>query len=149
MSRHRARGVPQGRDSRHAQQAAQDLADRRLGQLVDETIATRTLVAGQPGLETVVVERLLVHGLTELDESRHRLSPLVVGQAHHGDFRHLRMQRQHVLDFQRTDVFASGVDQVVDAPGDEQVALSVEIARIAGEIPALLNALTVASALFQ
>jgi hypothetical protein len=69
------------------------------------------------------------------------LAPTVVGKA--GD-RHLvdpRAQRQHRLDVDRRDVFAAADDHVVDATGDEEIAIGVDITRIAGEVPAVAQAL--------
>ena len=47
------------------------------------------------------------------------------------------MQRQAALDLHRRDVLAAGDDHIVDAPGDEQIAVAVQVAGVAGEIPAV------------
>ena len=43
--------------------------------------------------------------------------------------RHGRMQRQAALDLDRRDVLAAGDDHVVDAAGDEQVAVGIDDSR--------------------
>ena len=47
------------------------------------------------------------------------------------------MQREHRFDVDRRDVFAAADDHVVDAAGDVQVAVFVEVAGVAGEVPAV------------
>ncbi len=49
------------------------------------------------------------------------------------------MQRQAAFDLDRRDVLAAGDDHVVDAAGDEQVAVGVDVAGVAGEIPAVAD----------
>jgi simple sugar transport system permease protein len=53
------------------------------------------------------------------------------------------MQRQAALDLDRRHVLASRDDQVVDAAGDEEVAVPVEVPGVAREIPAVAQRLGV------
>ena len=53
------------------------------------------------------------------------------------------MQRQAAFDLDRRDVLAAGDDHVVDAAGDEQIAVGVEISGVAGEVPAVAQRLRV------
>ena len=83
------------------------------------------------------VEMLVFDRRASLDEGGYDLAPALVGQADHRDLRHRLVQRQAAFDLDRRDVLAAGDDHVVDPPGDEQVAVAVEVAGVAGEIPAL------------
>jgi hypothetical protein len=46
------------------------------------------------------------------------------------------LSEQEVLDFPRVDLLAAPVDHVVGPPGQEQVAVLVEVAQVAGVEPA-------------
>ena len=61
----------------------------------------------------------------------------------HRDLRHRLVQRQAAFDLDRRDVLAAGDDHVVDPAGDEQIAVLVEIAGVAGEVPAVAQRLGV------
>ena len=65
------------------------------------------------------------------------LPQLLVGEADHRDLEHGRVQRQAALDLDRRDVLAAGDDHVVDAAGDEQIAVWIDKAGVAGEVPAV------------
>ena len=65
------------------------------------------------------------------------------GEADDRDLRHGRMQRQAAFDLDRRDILAAGDDHVVDPAGDEQVAVGIDIAGVAGEVPALAQRLRV------
>ena len=82
-------------------------------------------------------------GADALDEGDDDLAPALVRQAGHGHFDDGRVQRQAALDLDRRDVLAAGDDHVVDAAGDEEVAVGVEIAGVAGEVPAVAQRLGV------
>ena len=53
------------------------------------------------------------------------------------------MQREHGFNFYRRDVLATADDHVVDPTCDKQVAVGIDIAGVAGEVPALAQALGV------
>ena len=78
-----------------------------------------------------------------LDEGGDDPAPALVGQPDDRDLRHRLVQRQAAFDLDRRDILATGDDHVVDAAGDEQVAVGVEIAGVAGEVPALAQRLGV------
>ena len=56
-------------------------------------------------------------------------------QSDHGDLGHRRMQREERLNLCWQHVLAAGDDHVVDTAGNEDIAVAVGIADIAGEIP--------------
>ena len=66
------------------------------------------------------------------DPRLHRLALDVVGHAGDADFGDRRMRREHFLDLARPDLVAARLDQVLLAIDDEEVAVVVEIAEIAG-----------------
>src|SRR2546428_5061432 len=45
--------------------------------------------------------------------------------------------RESLLDLDRMDVLAAADDHVVDAPGDVEVAVGVDVSHVAGEVPAV------------
>ena len=65
------------------------------------------------------------------------------GSAHHRHLAHPGVAREHVLDLERMDVLAAGDDHVVDPPVDPEVAVGVEVAGVAGVVPAVANRLLV------
>ena len=125
------------------QLAAQELADRRFRDVVDEDVAARPLEIGEAGGAAELVELGVVDRAAALDEGGDDLAPALVGKADHRHFGHGGMQRQAALDLDRRDVLAAGDDHVVDTAGDEQVAVRVEVAGVAGEVPALAQRLGV------
>ena len=64
------------------------------------------------------------------------LAPLLVGQPDHRAVAHRGVLHQRLLDLGRVDVEAAGDDHVLQAVDDEQVALVVEVADVAGVVPA-------------
>src|SRR5207302_10027822 len=64
-------------------------------------------------------------------------APLLVGLPNHRHVPHASVTGQHVLDLDRMDVLATADDHVVDAPGDPEVALRVDPAHVAREVPTL------------
>ena len=78
-----------------------------------------------------------------LDEGGDDLAPALVRQSDHRDFGHRRMQRQAGFDLDRRNILAAGDDHVVDPAGDEDIAVGVDEAGVAGEIPALAQRLGV------
>src|SRR5258706_8490503 len=103
---------------------AENLADRALGQRIDEADLLRALEAGQPGL----AERgnLLGGGArTGLlhHERHHVLAHQRVLHADHRGLGHLRMRVQHLLDLAGVDVEPATDDQVLLALDDEEEAV--------------------------
>src|SRR5262249_34335444 len=123
--------------------APQELADGRLRDGRDEDVAPRPRETGQPrGAAELIALRGLDHAAT-LDEGGNDLAPALVRDPDHGHLGDCGMQRQAAFDLDRRDVLAAADDHVVDAAGDEEIAITVEIAGIAGEIPALAQGLGV------
>src|SRR5262249_15669154 len=121
--------------------AAQQLADRRFRDFRDKDVAARPLEIGKPG---VTAERIELFGFDRgaaLDEGGNDLAPALFGQSDQGDFRGGDMQRWAGLNFDRRYVFAAGDDHIVDSAGDEDVAVAVDKAGVAGEVPALAERL--------
>src|SRR5205085_7064158 len=121
------------------QQPAQDLAGGGLGDLAYEHHTARPLERREVGgAATEYIERLEREpGRLGHDERHHALSPLVVRLADHGHVAHVRMPRQHVLDLHRVDVLAAADDHVVHAAGHVELAVGVQPAHVAGEVPAV------------
>src|SRR5262249_58336310 len=80
-------------------------------------------------------------GGAPLEEGEYILPPAFVCHPPHRHFRDRGMQRQAAFDLHRRDVLAAADDHVVDAAGDEEIAVAVEISGVAGEIPALAQRL--------
>src|SRR4029450_8945908 len=123
--------------------AAQELADRGLRDRRDEDVAPRPLETGEPRGAAELIELLGLDHAAALDEGGNALAPALVRDPDHGHLGDCGMQRQAAFDLDRRDVLAAADDHVVDAAGDEEIAISVEIAGIAGEIPALAKCLGV------
>ena len=66
----------------------------------------------------------------------HRLAPLLVRDAEHGDVDDVRMLFQDGLDLRRIDVHSAGDDHVLLAIADVEEALFVEIRDVADGLPA-------------
>src|SRR5262249_43144121 len=56
---------------------------------------------------------------------------------------HCRMVHEHVVHFPRRDLFPATVDDLLQAPRDEQITIGVEIATVAGPEPVLSKGLPV------
>src|SRR5262245_6300874 len=123
--------------------AAQELADRRLRYRLDEDVTPRPLEIGEPRGAAELIELLGLDHAATLDEGGNDLAPALVRNPDHGHLGDCGMQRQAAFDLDRRDVFTAADDHVVDAAGDEEIAITVEIAGIAGEIPAVAQGLGV------
>src|SRR5580698_6662916 len=88
-------------------------------------------------------ELLLGNGATAPDESGDDLAPFLVGEPDDGNLEHARMQRKAAFDLHRRNVLAAGDDHVVDPAGDEQVAIAIDEAGVAGKIPAIAQSFRV------
>src|SRR5215813_327373 len=123
--------------------AAQELADGRLRDRRDEDVAPRPLEIGEPRAAAELIELLGLDHAATLDEGANDLAPALVRDPDHGHLGDCGMQRQAAFDLDRRDVLAAADDHVLDAAGDEEIAITVEIAGIAGELPALAQGLGV------
>ena len=85
----------------------------------------------------------LVAGL-ELDDRFHDLADDRVGQTDHGGLQHGRMQVQRALDLERTDQMAGRLDDVVAAADEPEIAARIAPRLVAGEVPAVREALAIA-----
>src|SRR3954463_8039003 len=74
--------------------------------------------------------------LLQLDERAGHLAPFGIRLGDHGCEQHCRMLVEHVLDFDRGDVLATGDDDVLGTVLDDDVAVLVEHAEVAGVKPA-------------
>src|SRR5262252_8156480 len=123
--------------------AAQELADRRFRNRLDERVAPRPLETGEPRRAAELIELLRFDRAAALDEGANDLAPALVRNPDYGHFGDCGMQRQTAFDLDRRDVLAAADDHVVDAAGDEEIAVGVEISGVAGEIPAAAQCLGV------
>ena len=85
----------------------------------------------QLGLQRVVA----AHAVGEHDERLEYLAAQVVGPADNRDVDDRRVGDQDALDVERADAIPGHDDDVVVAGAEEEVALGVEVSRVAGEIP--------------
>src|SRR6185312_16445970 len=105
----------------------------RLRQLVAELDLRGQLELGEFFLEEVnQLGRARLFPILQLDERLGRLAAVRVGNADDGDLGHGRMLVERILDPPRIDLETRGVDHVLDAIDDEDVALRVHVADIAG-----------------
>ena len=72
------------------------------------------------------------------DDRPEHLAPPLVGHADHGRLLHGRVLLEDLLDLDGIDVLAAADDPVAPAPDEEQVALVVEAAEVAGAQPAVV-----------
>ena len=73
------------------QLATQELADRRFGDLRYKYVTARTLEVRKPRAATEHVEIIGLNSCAQLDEGANDLTPALVGQSRHGDFRNRRV----------------------------------------------------------
>src|SRR6516162_3381039 len=123
--------------------AAQELADGRFRYRLDEDVAPRPLEIGEPRGAAELIELLGLDHATTFDERGNDLAPALVRNPDHGHVGDCGMQRQAALDLDRRDILPAADDHVVDAAGDEEIAIAVDVAGIAGEIPAAAQCLGV------
>src|SRR5690606_26035051 len=121
-----------------------ELADQGLGQgvLEDDILGHFDLVelVLEEGLEVGFTGRLA--GL-ELDIGHRRLAAIFVGNADDIDLLDRVMGHQRLLDGARIDIEARADDEVLDAIDEEDIAVRVHVADIAGAQPALHEGLLV------
>src|SRR3546814_4561180 len=65
----------------------------------------------------------------------HDLAHPLVGSCDRRGVDNLRMRKQQRLDFLRRDILAAANDDILLAVGDEQIALGIEPADVAGAVP--------------
>ena len=130
-----ARALPVGL----AQLPLEQLARRIARQRVHEVDRRRALVAREPLARVGDDARRRVGSGAgpQHHDGLHRLAPALVRARRSPPRRHARMARERVLHLGRIDVLAAGDDHVLHAVGDEDVALRVDEARVAGVEPAV------------
>src|SRR5712691_6985484 len=115
----------------------QDLSRRALGEGVDELHRARVLVSGQALLDEF--DDVLCAGLgagLERDDRFHLLAKPLVGDTDDGRLGHGGMCVDDLLDLTRVDVEAASDDHLLLAIDDEEEAVLVDIAQVAGVEPA-------------
>src|SRR4051794_17104748 len=113
-----------------AQFTAQDLADRRLGQVVPELDDLRPLVTGEIGLAVGAHRRLRDARILPDDDELDRLAGLGVGDADRGALEDPRHLRDDILDLVRVDVEAADQDHVLLAVDYPEVAALIDDADV-------------------
>src|SRR3954451_13896539 len=114
-----------------AQRALEYLAGRRPRQLVDELHDSRQLVGGQMGTQEGDELRCLRGGAGPQDDQRlDRLTPAGGGHADDRGLVDRGMPRERLLDLYPVHVLAAADDHVLDAVGQEQVAIAVGISAV-------------------
>jgi hypothetical protein len=119
------------------EQSPQQFTDGRLWNRFDKDKLAGPLEAGEAGLSAELLKFAFRDRRASLHEGRNDLAPLFIGKTDDGHLGNRRMQGKIALDLDRRDILAAGDDHVVDAARHEQVAVLVEVTRVAGEIPAL------------
>ena len=82
-----------------------------------------------------------VDSSADLDDRLDLLAELGMGHADHGGVEHLGVGDEAVLDLDAVDVLAAADDHVLLAVGDEEVAVGVDLADVAGVEPAVADRL--------
>src|SRR5688572_29120630 len=123
-----------------AQRELRELAGRRVRQLAHEHDVVRHPPLGD--LALVELEQLvpgdLLPGLFHGHDDR-PLVPLRMLHADHGRFGDRRMGDGDVLEVDGADPFPAGLDHVLRAVGDLDVAFGIDVHHVAGGEPALLE----------
>src|SRR5262249_51546146 len=73
---------------------------------------------------------------TEYDGGGDIFAKSLMGGGEGGGFDDLRMSQQYLLDLGGRDLLPSSIDDVLDSPNDEEIAVPVEVSAIAGSKPA-------------
>src|SRR3954469_6975405 len=114
---------------------ARQLSDRRARQIVDEFDLRRQFVPAELAgkLRAQLVERERLCAGPELDEGLCGLAAIRVGNAEHDHLVHAWYGVDRLLDHLRIDVEAAGDDHVLLAVDQEEIAVAIDIADVAGE----------------
>src|ERR1700722_6317080 len=112
-------------------------------------------IAGNDGRELdrfwqLVAGNMLARGFDEVvrlrrppwlhdDDGLDRFAPALIGNPDNGDICDVRMMKERVLDFSGIDILSARHDHLLDAVVDVEIALLVEISRIARVQPAVDN----------
>ena len=91
----------------------------------------------------------LVRGRGADDDRDDALPQALVRRPHDRDLADTGTPRQHVLHLERVDVLAARDDHVVDPSVDPEVAVLVQVARVARVVPAVADRLRVGVRRFQ
>ena len=131
----------EGRES-VAELGLEDLAGRALGQLVEDADLAGVLVRGQLllGVGHDLLRRDRLAGL-EADHGHDLLAQPAVGLADHRGLGHRGVGEEHLLDLAGVHVEAAADDHVLLAIDDEEVAVGVAVAEVAGVEPPALHGL--------
>ncbi len=129
-------------------QPAHDLARAGLGQVGTKFDFARRHRHAQPLArvrQQVPAQRLVrLESLLERDEGLDHLERHRIGHADHRRFGHCGMLHQHALDLERTDQVPRGLDHVVAAADEPEIAVGVTLHQVAAAIPAIDEATPVA-----
>src|SRR5215475_428289 len=124
-----------------AQHFLVELADAGPGQRLHEHDLVRHRVARDHTLERVVLQGRLDlavadrRALLAHHDCERTFGPLRIRNADDGGFAHPRVLEDQVLDVERRDPFAAGLDDALEAVGDLQVSVGADDADVAGVQP--------------
>src|SRR6185437_4324112 len=122
-----------------AQFAAQYLSGSIAGKGLDEVYALWRLVSCDTGTrEGDDILRIWAFAGFRYDDGLHRFAPFFVRHANHGYVGNIGMAIDRAFDFRRIDVFRASDDHVFHAVVNVDIAVFIQIARIAGAKPAVL-----------
>ena len=126
-------------DGRRLDLALEDLAGRALGELVDEPDLARVLVGGDALLDELAQLGRRVASAPALSATAAPTSSpsSSCGIADHGGLAHRGVLVEDLLDLARVDVVAAADDELLLAVDDEEVAVLVDAADVAGAEPAV------------
>jgi hypothetical protein len=76
---------------------------------------------------------------TQYDGSGDVSAKSCVGNSESGGFNNVRMVQQGLFDLARRDFLPAAIDDLLDPPDNEQIALRVQVPKVAGSEPAVLK----------
>src|SRR5215210_3332815 len=120
--------------------AAKELADGALGQVLAELDGLRGLVGGEALLtegQDLLLRRLGARPLD--DEGLDGLTPVLVGDAYRDGLGHVGVLEEDLFHLARVDVVARGQDHVLLPVHDVEVAVLVHLRNVARVKPAVLQ----------
>ena len=112
------------------------LAGRSLRDVIDEDDSVRHLEGSKPGRSETPKFCSAHHGVTgQYDGCRDVLTQARMWNGERGGVLDVGMREQCFLDLGRRDLLAAAVDDLLEAAGDDEIAVAIQHALIAGAEP--------------